>query len=170
MNLLHPNPHSRAAAFAEEVLAKIPDVRPLRYRLLLVVGARGTGKTLCLREVAHHTDRHNVANIGIELSRRLLDLTERERPLRVEELLGQIIAGTSDPALLDNLEVLFEPKLQVDPLALLQSLSRDRTVVAAWPGAISGGQLHYAEPGLPEHRRYPTRELGIVALDSTAAR
>lgn len=168
VNLLHPDPHTRAAGFAEEVLAKIPDVRPLRHRLVLVVGGRDSGKTLCLREIGERTDTSELANVGIELSRRLLDLTERERPLRVEELLRKIVAGTSDPALLDNLEVLFEPGLQVDPLALLQSLSRDQTVVAAWPGTVSAGQLHYAEPGLPEHRRYPVAQLAIVALDPSA--
>ena len=83
----------------------------------------------------------------------------------MEELLRQIVTGTGDPALLDNLEVLFEPELQIDPLALLQSLSRDRTVVASWPGTIFAGQLYYAEPGLPEHRRYPVAELVVVALD-----
>ena len=165
VNLLHPDPLRRATAFAEEVLAKLPEVQPLRHRLVLVVGRRGAGKTLCLREIGQGIDPSQPVNVGIELSHRLLDLTERERPLRVEELLRQIVADASDPVLLDNLEVLFEPCLRVDPLALLQSLSRDRTVVAAWPGTVSAGQLHYAEPGLPQHQRHPVGQLTLVVVD-----
>lgn len=166
MNLLPHDSRARAAAFADAVLGKISEVRPLRHRLVLVIGGRDAGKTLCLRAIGQRTGANEPANVGIELSRRLLDVTERERPLRVEELLRQIVTG--DPALLDNIEVLFEPGLQVDPLALLQSLSRDRTVVAAWPGAVAAGQLHYAEPGLPEHRRHPAAQLTIVPLDPSS--
>ena len=167
VNLLYPDPFTQAAGFAEQVLATIPDVQPLRHRLVLVVGGRDAGKTLCLREIGQRTGATRPVNVGMELSRRLLDLPERERPLRVEELLRHIVADTGDPTLIDNLEVLFEPGLRVDPLALLQSLSRDRTVVASWPGAVFAGQLHYAESGLPEHRRYSAAQLAIVPLDSS---
>ena len=39
--------------------------------------------------------------------------------------------------LLDHLEILFDPALEQDPLRLLQGVSRDRTVVAAWPGTTA---------------------------------
>ena len=35
--------------------------------------------------------------------------------------------------LLDNIEVIFDVALKQDPLRLLQRLSRNKTVVAAWP-------------------------------------
>ena len=60
----------------------------------------------------------------------------------------------SDVVLLDNIELLFAVELAQDPLRLLQSLSRNRTIVAAWPGTFDGKTLTYAEPGHPEARRY----------------
>ena len=57
----------------------------------------------------------------------------------------------------------FSPRnLAQDPLRLLQSLSRNRTIVAAWPGIFDGASLTYAEPGHPEARRYPTPQAVIV--------
>ena len=165
MNLLPRDLHARVVAFAEEVLAEIPQVRALRHRLVLVVGPRGAGKTRCLAEVAERADACERINVGAELSRRLLDLTERDRPLRADELLRRVIGDGNDPALLDNIEVLFEPTLQADPLALLQSVSRDRTVVAAWPGSVSDGWLDHAEPGHAAHWRYPSAGVRVVALD-----
>ena len=53
----------------------------------------------------------------------------------------------------NNIELLFATELAQDPLKLLQSLSRNRTIVAAWPGNFDGAALTYAEPGHPEARR-----------------
>jgi hypothetical protein len=68
----------------------------------------------------------------------------------------------SDVVLLDNIELLFAAELAQDPLRLLQSLSRNRTIVAAWPGLFDGKTLTYAEPGHPEARRYSTPQAVIV--------
>ena len=47
--------------------------------------------------------------------------------------------------LLDNMEVIFDVGLKQDPLRLLQGLSRNKTVVAAWNGSIveEQGLYHY---------------------------
>ena len=68
----------------------------------------------------------------------------------------------SDVILLDNIELLFAENFAQDPLRLLQSLSRNRTIVAAWPGAFDGTSLTYAEPGHPEARRYSMPQAVIV--------
>ena len=61
----------------------------------------------------------------------------------------------ADVILLDNIEVLFDVSLKQDPLRLLQGLSRNKTVVAAWSGSIDGEHMVYATPDHPEYRRYP---------------
>ncbi len=67
---------------------------------------------------------------------------------------------------LDNLELLFDVELKQDPLRLLQHISRNRNVVAAWNGHVDGGKLTYAEPGHPEYREYKAKELLLVSLSS----
>jgi hypothetical protein len=68
--------------------------------------------------------------------------------------------------MLDNIELLFAPELEQDPLRLLQRLSRNLTIVAAWPGTVDGGCLTYAEPGHPETRRYSSPQACIVSADT----
>jgi hypothetical protein len=81
-----------------------------------------------------------------------------------------IRAEKSDVVLLDNIELLFAEELAQDPLRLLQSLSRNRAIVAAWPGGFDGACLTYAEHGHPEARRYQTPQAVIVnAGDSDQA-
>ena len=139
---------------SERVIEMIEQVGSRYHRLVLVVGVTGTGKTNALREAAARAAAPLV-NVNLELSRHLLDLTERRRARRTQPLLDSIVAASgSDIVLLDNTELLFDPVLQQDPLRLLRGLSRHRTVVASWNGSFEDGYVHYAKPGHPEYRRY----------------
>ncbi|MGE4345465.1 MAG: BREX-3 system P-loop-containing protein BrxF [Geoalkalibacter sp.] len=97
----------------------------------------------------------------------MLDLTERRRALQLPRLLGEIVGeATGELVLLDNIENLFDVHLEQDPLRLLQGLSGNKTVVAAWNGPIADGHMTYAVPGHPEYRRYPIQDLVIVVASS----
>lgn len=122
-----------------------------------MVADSGSGKTRLLRQLSEEL-RFPLVNVNRELSRRLLDLTERQRTLRLPRLLHEMVdAAHADVMLLDNLEVLFDVALKQDPLRLLQGLSRGRTVVASWNGAHDGRYMTYATPEHPEYRRYPVQ-------------
>ena len=141
---------------SDTVSEQVEYANDLYHRLVLVVGTEGRGKTGALREIEARTGTPLV-NVSLELSRRMLDLPERQRPLRVQRLLERIVAEIdSDIVLLDNIELLFDPVLRQDPLRLLRGLSRNRTVVAAWSGSIENGNIYYAARGHPEYRRYTT--------------
>tara|TARA_R110000868_G_scaffold270688_6_gene530119 strand:+ start:165 stop:662 length:498 start_codon:yes stop_codon:yes gene_type:complete len=133
------------------------------YKLVLAVGAARTGKTAAITELAakRHWPR---INVNVRLSEKLLELTHRQRTVRVAGIINDAIRDeNSGVVLLDNIELLFASELAQDPLKLLQSLSRNQTIVAAWPGTFDGSALTYAEPGHPEARRYPTPQAVIVA-------
>lgn len=145
---------------AEAIIAKAGHAAEIYHRLVLLVGPSGTGKTAALQAVR---DRLGVPliNVNLDLARRMLDLTERQRRLRLARLLDEIV-GEHPLVLFDNTEMLFDVSLAADPLRLLHGLSRNRTVVATWNGTVANGWLTYATPDHPEHRRYPSRELLVV--------
>jgi hypothetical protein len=148
----------------EQIIRKIDEVKTLYHRLILVVALPDGGKTEALQDVAKRTELPLI-NLNLELSRRLLDLTERQRVMRVSRLLGDIVNSyDDDTVLLDNTEILFDTSLQQNPLMLLQGASRNKVIVAAWNGTVEKGHLTYATPDHPEYRRYPTRDLTIVTL------
>jgi hypothetical protein len=94
----------------------------------------------------------------------MLDLTERQRTLQLPRLLSEIVnTSASNVRILDNIEILFDVSLRQDPLRLLQSLSRHKTVVIAWSGSFDNGYITYATPDHPEYRRYLVRDFLVVS-------
>ena len=156
-----------AEPFADQIMRKIKQLDELYHRLLLVVAPSGAGKTTALRDVEDRTGAPLV-NVNLELSRLMLDLTQRQRALQLPRLLREILEQDEGKmTLLDNIELLFDVGLKQDPLRLLQGLSRNKTVVASWNGAIIGGFLTYAEPAHPEFRRYSVHDFPVASPEVT---
>src|SRR5690606_19231129 len=103
-------------------------------------------------------------NVGLELGRRLAATPISKRGFSAGELLRDIAdkERTDDSLLLDNLELLFEPSLQINPLDLVRRLAHSKRVVAVWPGELRGDRLVYADMSHPEHRDYSCD--GMVVL------
>jgi hypothetical protein len=157
-----------AEPLADKVIRKMGQASESYHRLVMLVAPAGAGKTAALQDV-HKRTAAPLINVNLELSRRMLDLTERQRTLQLPRLLKEIVeAAATDVVLLDNVEVLFDVSLKQDPLRLLQGLSRNKTVVAAWSGSIVGENMVYATPDHPEYRRYPIRDFWVVNAEAIA--
>jgi predicted AAA+ superfamily ATPase len=137
------------------------------HRLVLLVGLSGSGKTAILKALAAEHGSE-IVNLNLSLSRKLLELTGRQRTSQLAGIVDSIIEKGSSPVILDNIEILFDQSLYLDPLVLLQSISRNRTIIASWNGVVSDNRLFYAELGHPEYRHYESKGLLIVGMDGTA--
>lgn len=148
-----------------QLSTKIKEVEELYHRLFLLVGPTGSGKTKVLQDF-HQENRAPLVNVNLELSRQMLEIPEAKRSYYLPRLLKDILSGKSGLILLDNTEILFDTSLKQDPLRLLQNLSRNRSIVAAWNGRIEGEYLTYAAAEHPEYRRYPARDLTYLNFPS----
>ena len=152
---------------SERLMSLVTEVQSHYYRLIIVAGPIGSGKTGVLRWVSDKTGAP-IVNVNLEVSRDLLPMTERQRSVRLPKAIEQIVATASagrDLILLDNVEVLFDAALKQDPLRLLQRLSRNRTIISTWTGRIDRREIVYADPEHPEYRRYPIMDFEVVELE-----
>ena len=142
----------------------IGEIGDLNSKLILLVGPSRSGKTQLLRQLSAKLNIEPL-NVGLELGRRLAATPNNKRGFSAGELLREItnIHKTGGLLLLDNLELLFEPSLQVNPLDLIKRLAHAQPVVAVWPGELLGDRLAYADMSHPEHRDY-SRE-GVVVFE-----
>ncbi len=142
----------------------IDEIGDLNSKLILLVGPSRSGKTQLLRQLGAKLNIE-LLNVGLELGRRLAAMPNNKRGFSAGEVLREIASKerTEDPLLLDNLELLFEPGLQINPLDLVRQLAHFKRVVAVWPGELRGDRLVYADMSHPEHRDY-SRD-GVVVLE-----
>jgi hypothetical protein len=152
-----------ALPLSHQIAERVEKVDQLYHRLVILVGPPHSGKTSALRDL--HAERGwPLVNVNLALSEKLLELTAKQRALRVARLVDDIVQEqAADTVLLDNIEMLFHPDLKQDPLRLLQSLARNRTIVATWRGAQAGSSLTYAVPEHPEFRRFDDPQALIVS-------
>lgn len=148
----------------ERLLQLTHDIASLNIKLILLIGPNRSGKTKLLRELG---DKLNMKplNVGLELGRRLAATPNSKRGFSAGELLREITdkERTAEPLLLDNLELLFEQSLQINPLDLVRRLAHSKRVVAVWPGELRGDRLIYADMSHPEYRDY-SRD-GVVVFE-----
>ena len=147
----------------ESLIASIRAANDLYFRLVVLAGSPRSGRARVLRRVAERTGGRWL-NLNLELSRRLLklDLTAKQRALRLPQVLEDLLGEYGSPVMICHIEILFDPAFKQDPMRLLGQLSRRRTIVCAWSGVIEEGFLIHGEPGHREYQRCSTEELVLV--------
>lgn len=139
----------------EKLAQLVDEVGALHSKLILLIGQPGSGKTALLVELANQRDM-KVMNVGATLGSRLAAIPQRQRALQTNVILRELADeyANADLLLLDNIELLFDQTLKLDPLDLLKRHAHGRRVVSVWPGALVDGRLTYAEIGHPEYQNY----------------
>ncbi len=148
---------------ATDVVNAVRDVESQYFRLVLIVSPTSSEKAGILTQ-AQGELRAILVKIGTEISQRLLEMTERQRALKVAHLLDEVLAPypPEQVLILDNIEILFDQHLALNPLSLLQKISRNHTLIVIWNGSVQDGWLTYAMPSHSEYKKYPAQDVIIV--------
>ncbi|MFN3163022.1 MAG: BREX-3 system P-loop-containing protein BrxF [Pseudohongiellaceae bacterium] len=133
----------------------LTEIRSLQSQLVLLVSSPGGGKTELIRQLGINNEM-KVVNVGAVLGKMLVSVPKRRRPILTSVKMREIAEwyANGDLLLLDNIELLFDQTLKLDPLDLLKQHAHSRRVVVVWPGELVGGRLIYAQMGHPEYQDY----------------
>ncbi|MBO0994840.1 BREX-3 system P-loop-containing protein BrxF [Bacillus sp. SD088] len=96
-------------------------------------------------------DDYEKINVNHVLSESLISITKQEYPMYIDELLEKVLKSKENIYILQHIDILFDPILQINPIRLLENLSKAYKLIVEWPGRYVGGQLIYAEYGHPEY-------------------
>jgi len=101
-------------------------------------------------------------NIGKGLSLALMPVTASERSRFSQKWLSETLDSFHHgPILCTCPDLLFDPSLEIDPLALFRQAARIIQIIVLWPGEYSENNLSYA---VPEHHHYRTWKLSDSLL------
>jgi len=153
-----------AKPIENRVTSLLKDAEGMYHQLVLLVGKSGSGKTSVIQNVAKLYETTPI-NINLALSEELLELTKKQRQLKLSEILAQVVEDKGEVVFLDNIEILFDVELKQDPLRLLQGLSRNITLLASWNGIIDKEKLIYADPSHREYKSYDVTNTLMVSMN-----
>jgi hypothetical protein len=147
-----------------ELLDAIRSVQSAYHKLIIIVAASRSGKTSLLGQTAQ-TLNMPLINLNLEMSRRLLGLTKRQRMLNAEEIArGLLDEHVHSGLCLDNTEMLFDSALGLNPVLFLQNASRNRLIVSSWNGAFQDGALTFGYVGHPDFFRERVTGFPVVSV------
>lgn len=139
----------------DDLISRSEDLARLNSKLLLIIGNPQSGKTKLLRDFSK-INGIDVLNAGATLGHKLLNYPTSQRRIVVNEIFRELSQEfiKRDYLLIDNIEILFDKSLQLNPLDFLKRHAHACCIIAAWPGELRGFRLSYATIGHPEHRDY----------------
>lgn len=132
--------------------------------IVFVVGRSGAGKTAFLRTVSENLGM-TYTPLGGEMSRRLLNIPARLRPMQIESLVADTLTPANPAGFcIDNTEALFDPHLHCDPIRLAFNLSRSRLILVSLNGTYQGRRFTHGYPDHPEHVSVDLQGVPIIAM------
>lgn len=147
------------------IIDEIAEVISKKSQLFFVVGKPGSGKSKLLRDLAVKKDWQYV-DARLLLTEEFLELLPAQRPGKAYEIMSELLAEYHAPVIvLDRIQVLFAPLLQLEPLKLLTQLSIEQKIVAAWPGEYKDGKLIFKFIGQTNCISYEFNESDVLIID-----
>lgn len=150
--------------FENELLLKLEHVKKRFYKLVILVGYSGSGKTKLLKEVSKKM-KFPYINMNQYLSKELKEIPYTDRSLSTIRLLQKIVKSfDEDTLLLDNTELIFTKELEVDPISIFQRISRSKTIIISWNGSFNGKSLRFGQPNQNDYKIYKLGEIESEVL------
>ena len=133
------------------------DIRPVSVTEDLLRSPGGLPLILCssssrLQRKLESTG-YKKLSINPLLSKALLGFPADERPDHVEEELRKVL-NVSSPVLIEDFEMLFDPRYQIDVLKLFCEKARFVPIAVRWPGDSTPTKLTYASPEDPDYQEF----------------
>ena len=120
-------------------------------RILFIVGGPGSGKSLLIRELAEQKGwKYLEAKQLIEEEFLLVPRDERHK-LAEDVIRRALTRSDTEVVLLDGINVLFAPILNLEPLDILKTISKTYPIVVGWRGHLEGDQLYLEHNNNPKH-------------------
>ena len=139
-----------------EIQTKLEALRDAKYKLLLIVGQPGTGKSKLIHQYSEDTGTP-ILDLNPIFGE---EVPEGSDSQYINDFMGQYLA-TYKPEilLLDNKRVLYSKNSKIDLLSFLKEIATKKTVVATWNGMVEDGQLVHIRSKAYTNLAYPIDSL-----------
>lgn len=123
-------------------------------KLLILIGGPGSGKSKLIRELTFQ-DGWKICEARELFDDEFLEIPRADRPDKAIALVSAAIHRlNARVVMIDNVEFLFAPILNLDPVAMLRKLSRECPIIVSWRGSLEGNTLYFEHNGDPKYAKF----------------
>ena len=102
-------------------------------------------------------------SLNKELSQLLIRKQQANYSREIIDWISQRINETEEDAILfTDIDILFEPSFNLDPLVIFRQASRNKNLLVLWPGEFRNHKLSYATPEHAHYRNWGNPGIEIV--------
>lgn len=126
----------------DELIKAVQDAKNAG-NIVVITGKPGSGKSKILREAAEK-EKWVYVDCRELITEKFLAIPAADRGLYAPDMfLEDLKEYNSDVIILDRLQTFFVPVFHINADSLMRKLSKQMTIVTAWPGYMDGGMLCY---------------------------
>jgi len=103
-------------------------------------------------------------NLNIRLAEELMKYPPEQRPRRANYEVMSIVSQCRAPTLLEDYEILFDPRYDIDAIKVFTELARRQKVVVKWCGRLNGTSLEYATPDYKDYQLFRMQDYDITCV------
>ena len=139
-----------------EMQAKMEALKDAKYKLLLIVGQPGTGKSKLIHQYSEDTGTP-ILDLNPIFGE---EVPEGSDSQYIKDFMKQFLATYKpEVLLLDNKRGLYSKNSKIDLLSFLKEIATTKTVVATWNGMVEDGQLVHIRSKADTNLAYPIDSL-----------
>lgn len=152
-------------AIVQQIVECVHDAAKTPDKLVLIIGAPGSGKSKILRELATMRGWKYAEGEGL-LLKEWRPAAHASRQAEAARVLAKALAALeAEVVLLDNIRNFFAPELGLQPVELLRALSKKQTLLVAWPGTYEEGKVVHVRGATGERLEFPLTDITVIQLD-----
>lgn len=150
-----------------EVLKRWKYVAQEEEKILILIGGPGSGKSKVIRDLSEQ-DGWKICEARQLFDDEFLTIPRADRPERAVALIATALERLhAKVVMIDNVEFLFAPILNLNPVHMLLELSKKFPIIVSWRGTLDGNTLYFEHNGEPKYAKFTVVDTNhVISMDA----
>lgn len=151
----------------EKAMERISRVRDFPQSMVVVAGSRGCGTTRFAQLLAAKGFGTYI-NLSLQLARYRMTVDASDDVGWPTDCMARLLSSMApgSPLILDHIEGIFEPELELNPLSWFLQWAREVPLVVVWPGVVSQGDFIYSRADRSDYFRQRDSAVVVVHIEA----
>lgn len=103
-------------------------------------------------------------SVSKSLSEKLLVCNVNRRSMKLGQIFNDVLDQYPDGVVIKDIDVMFNPKYEVNILKILSEARKRKRYSVVWPGRCENGMLIYSEEGYSDYKVYEIDKYDITCV------